>query len=39
MGDCVLDDQSLDSFGMGKYLAKADGTAVVLHIECVARES
>jgi hypothetical protein len=35
----VLDDESLDPIGVGQNHAKADGAAVILHVEVVAGEA
>ena len=39
MSDGVLDDEVLDPFGMGQDHAKADWSAVVLHVQRVMRKA
>jgi hypothetical protein len=39
VGDSILNNESVDAFGMGEDHAEADGPAVVLHIKMVARQT
>ena len=38
MCDCVLHDESFDTLWVRKCHAKADGAAIILHVQRVARE-